>query len=318
MSAITKVSNVMKAKVVVSYVYLTFGLILYAFGYVFLLLPNSLMCGGLAGISSLVFYATHFPPAYTYFIINLALLIFALKILGWKFLSRTIYGIFVLSALIDVFQHIATLPDGSLFRLLGENEIFMSIIIGALICGSGLAIILVNNGSTGGTDIVAAVVNKYRDISFGRTFIVLDFFIIGSAFFVLDDWRTVVLGYVFTCFEAYVIDYVMNANRASVQFFIFSRHHEDIAEEIGTRLGRGITIIDGHGWYSGQDIKVLCILAKKQESIPILRIIKTIDPNAFVSIGAVSGVYGEGFDPIKIKAERDKKKELETMDKASE
>ncbi len=288
---------------VVSYVYLTIGLLMYAFGWVFFLLPNSLMSGGLTGICSLIFYGTGFMPAYSYLIINSILLLFALKILGWRFLSRTIYGIIVLSIFVELLQRLITLPDGTLFKLLGDGEMFMSIIIGSLICGTALAILFLNGGSTGGTDIVAASINKYRDISFGRIFIVMDVFIIGSAFFVLDDWRKVVYGFVFTCCEAFVLDYVMKANTASVQFFIFSKHPDEIAHEIGTKMNRGITILDGHGWYSGNDVKVLCILARKQESQQIMRIIKSIDPNAFISVGAVNGVYGEGFDPIKIKVD---------------
>ncbi len=286
---------------VAGYVYLTIGLFMYAFGWVFFLLPNSLMSGGLTGICSLIFYATGFMPAYSYLITNSILLLFSLKILGWRFLSRTIYGIIGLSIFVDVLQRLATLPDGTLFKILGENEMFMSIIIGSLICGTALAILFLNGGSTGGTDIVAAAINKYRDVTFGRAFIVMDVFIIGSAFFVLDDWHKVVYGFVFTCCEAVVLDYVMKANTASVQFFIFSKRYEEIASDIASKVKRGITILDGRGWYTGQDTKILCILARKQESAYILRIIKTIDPKAFVSVGSVRGVYGEGFDPIKIK-----------------
>ncbi len=293
---------------VVSYAYLTLGLFMYAFGWVFFLLPNSLMSGGLTGICSLIFYGTGFMPAFSYLIINSLLLVFALKMLGWRFLSRTIYGIIGLSIFVELLQRLITLPDGTLFKLLGEGEVFMSIIIGSLICGTALAILFLNGGSTGGTDIVAAMINKYRDITFGRIFIVMDVFIIGSAFFVLDDWRTVVYGFVFTCCEATVLDYVMKANTASVQFFIFSNHPDEIAKEIATKVQRGITILDGHGWYSGNDVKVLCILARKQESRQIMRIIKMIDPKAFVSLGAVNGVYGEGFDPIKIKLKEEETK----------
>ncbi len=278
------------------------------------LLPNSLMSGGLTGICALIYYATNIMPAYSYFVINMLLLVIALKVLGWKFLTRTIYGIFMLSFFMGLLQKIITLNDGTLFQLLGPNELFMSITIGGLICGAALAIIFLQGGSTGGTDIIAATVNKYREISLGRIFIATDFFIIGSSYFVLDDWRKVVLGYIFAVLESVVLDYVMRANRASVQFFIFSRHYEEIAQTIATTVGRGITIIDGHGWYSGQNMKVLCILARKQEATTILRIIKKIDANAFVSIGAVRGVYGEGFDPIKIKVSSKEKLMADTVE----
>ncbi len=316
MSAMTKVSTMVSAKDVTDYLYLTFGLFLYAFGWVFFLLPNSLMSGGLTGICSLIFYATGFLPSYSYFLINVVLLIFALKILGLKFLTRTIFGIFVLSFFIGLLQQIATLDDGTLFLILGPNEIFMSITIGGLICGTALAIIFLHSGSTGGTDIIAASINKYRDISMGQVFIVTDIFIIGSSFLVLGDWHKVVLGYIFAVLESVVLDYVMRANRASVQFFIFSQRHEEIAQEIATTVQRGITIINGQGWYSKQEVQLLCILAKKQEANVILRIIKSIDPNAFVSIGSVSGVYGEGFEAIKIKTKKSKTEAIEGVSHA--
>ncbi|MCD8282490.1 MAG: YitT family protein [Prevotella sp.] len=306
-----RLSDTLAFKETVDYLYLTVGLVLYAFGWVFFLLPYQLMSGGLTGLSALVFYATGFKVAYTYFLVNVALLIVALKILGWRFLARTIYGIFMLSFFVGLFQELITQSDGTLFQLLGPGETFMSIVLGGMICGSSLAIIFLNNGSTGGTDIVGMVVNKYREISIGRVLILLDVFIIGSSYFILDDWRKVVLGYVFVILENWMLDYVMNANRASVQFLIFSTHYKDIAHEIGTRVGRGITLMDAHGWYSGKEMKVLCILAKKQESVLILRIIKNIDPNAFVSIGAVSGVYGEGFDKIKMKPANPEQMKLE-------
>ncbi len=318
MNAISKVFRRIRRNDVLEYVYLTFGLFLYAVGWVFFLLPNSLMCGGLTGICALIYYATNIPPAYSYFAINVFLLLFALKILGLKFLTRTIYGIFMLSFFLVFLQELITLPDGSLFQLLGPNEVFMCIAIGSLICGTALAIIFLQNGSTGGTDIIAASINKYRDISMGRVFIVLDIFIIGSSYLVLHDWRKVILGFIFACLESLMLDYVMRNNRASVQFFIFSKRHEKIAHEIGTKAHRGITIIDGHGWYSGQEMKVLCILARKYEMANILRIIKYIDPNAFVSIGAVRGVYGEGFDPIKIKVPSTEEKGVEEGEDSSE
>ncbi len=311
MNRLKTIARSVTLKEVSDYFYLTFGLFLYAFGWVFFLLPYQLMSGGLTGVSALVFYATGFPVAYTYFILNVILLAIALKILGLRFLTRTIYGIFLLSFFVGLLQELITRDDGTLFQLLGPDELFMSIVLGGLICGFGLAVIFLHNGSTGGTDIVAAAINKYREISLGRVLLTLDVFIIGSSYFILGDWRKVVLGYVFMMLENWVLDYVMNANRASVQFLIFSKKHKDIAHEIGTTVQRGITLIDAHGWYSGQEMKVLCILAKKNESVTILRLIKNIDPNAFVSIGAVSGVYGEGFDKIKIKAAQEERKKLE-------
>ncbi len=160
---------------------------------------------------------------------------------------------------------------------------------------------------TGGTDIVAAVVNKYHNISLGRVLIFVDLLIIGSTIPIFGDWRKVVFGLATMVIENYVLDRVMNARRESVQFMIFSEKYQEIANAIGTEMNHGVTILDGHGWYTGKKVKVLCILAKKRESVYIFRLIKMIDPNAFVSQSNVIGVFGEGFDPIKVKVPKVKK-----------
>lgn len=289
--------------VFVDYLLITFGLAIYAFGWGFFLLPYKMVSGGVTGVAALVFYATGIQISYTYFIINFILLIIALRVLGFRFMVKTIYAIVVLSVCLEVVQMIVTQPDGTMYQILGPNEDFMSVILGAIFSGVALAIVFLRNGSTGGTDIVAAVVNKYRDISLGRVLIFVDLCIIMSSYTIFQDWRKIVFGLVLMVLENFTLDYVMNSRRESVQFLIFSRKSKDIAHEIGTKMQRGITILDGHGWYSGKEVQVLCILAKKRESVMMLRIIKRIDPNAFVSIGAVSGVYGEGFDPIKVKSQ---------------
>lgn len=298
-------------KTFMDYVYITFGLMLYAFGWAIFLLPYKLVTGGVTGIASLVFYATGVPVSYSYFVINVVLLVIALKILGFKFMAKTTYAILMLTVILDFAQKMVTLPNGELFQLLGPNETFMSIILGASCTGTSLAIVFLHNGSTGGTDIIAAIVNKFRDISLGRVLLIADIIIISCSYFILYDWKIIVYGLVMMALENYVLDYVMDNRKESVQFLIFSRRYKEIAHEIGTKLGRGITILDGHGWYSGKEVMVLCILAKKRESVTMLRMIKKIDPNAFVSVGAVSGVYGEGFDPIKVKAQETVQEKLE-------
>ena len=186
----------------------------------------------------------------------------------------------------------------------------MSLIIGCCFTGLSLAIVFLHNGSTGGTDIIAAIVNKYHNISLGRVLIFVDLVIVGSSFFVfnakpdfttIDAIRKVVFGLCTMVIENLVLDYVMNAQRESVQFMIFSKKYQEIANAIGTQMDHGVTILDGHGWYTGDEMKVLCILAKKNESVTIFRIVKIIDPNAFVSQSSVIGVYGEGFDEMKVK-----------------
>lgn len=304
------------------YFNITLGLMLYTFGFTVFLLPYEIVTGGIAGIGAIVFYATKFPVQYTFFIINAVLILAALKILGWRFLMKTIYATFMLTFLLEVAQDIVVMPDGSFYKLLGDGNDFMSLVIGCMLTGTALAIVFLNNGSTGGTDIVAAVVNKYHNISLGKVLILVDLCIINSCLFI-DTFgsfdvraQKVVFGLCTMFIECTMLDFVMNWQRQSVQFMIFSKHHNEIAEAIAKTTDHSLTILDGHGWYSGKEMKVICLLAKKNESPIIFRLIKTIDPTAFVSQSSVIGVYGEGFDQIKVRVK--KKKEKTTNERYNE
>ena len=271
-------------------------------------MPYEIVTGGVAGISAIVYYATNFPNSYTYFLVNAALLIMGLKILGWKFLMKTIYAILMLTFLLWLMKEIAPVDEnGNMVKILGEGQNFMSLIIGCMMTGTSLGIVFLNNGSTGGSDIIAASVNKYYNFSLGTVLLFLDFIIIGSCMFIpqfgtlLERAYMVVFGFCTMVIENYMLDYIYNRQRSSVQFMIFSKKWQEIANAIGMQMNHGVTILDGHGWYTGQQRKVLCILAKKNESTTIFRIIKMIDPQAFVSQSAVIGVFGEGFDAIKVK-----------------
>ena len=306
------------------YFYITLGLLLYTIGWTGFLLPYEIVTGGVTGISAIIFYATNagghgIPINYSYFTINAILLVLALKILGWRFLVKTIYAILMLSMMLGVAQDIMTNDDGTMIHLLGDEN-FMSLIIGCCFTGTSLAVVFLHNGSTGGTDIVAAIVNKYRNMSLGTVLIFVDLVIIGSSFpvfiyardfTVIEAVYKIVFGLCTMVIENFMLDYVMNSRRESVQFFIFSKKYQEIANAIGTEMNHGVTILDGHGWYTGQKMKVLCILARKRESVSIFRLIKMIDPNAFVSQSSVIGVYGEGFDELKVKI----KKNEETQEK---
>ena len=295
-------------KEVQDYVFITLGLLLYSFGFTVFLMPYEIVTGGVAGISAIIFYATGFQLEYSYFLINAALLVVALRILGWKFLSKTIYAILVLSFLLGFFQTLLPRDEaGHFVKILGEGQNFMSLILGCTMTGSALGIVFLNNGSTGGTDIIAASVNKFRDVSLGTVLAFLDLVIIGSCLLIpqfgtmLERAYMVVFGLCTMVIENFMLDFLMNRQRQSVQFMIFSKRWQEIANAIGTQLDHGVTILDGHGWYTGHERKVLCILAKRNESAIIFRIIKQIDPQAFVSQSAVIGVFGEGFDQIKVK-----------------
>ena len=294
------------------YVNITLGLMLYTFGFTVFLLPYEIVTGGISGIGAIVFYATKFPVQYTFFIINAFLIIAALKILGWKFLTKTIYATFALTFFLEIAQGIVVQPDGHFYKLLGEGNDFMSLVLGCMITGTALAIVFLNNGSTGGTDIVAAVINKYHNISLGKALIIIDVCIIGSSMFISsfgpiqNRCQMVVFGLCTMVIECLMLDYVMYWQRQSVQFLIFSKKYQEIAHAIATSTDHTMTILDGHGYWTGKPTKVICLLAKKRESLHIFRLIKTIDPNAFVSQSSVIGVYGEGFVQIKVKVKKKK------------
>ena len=283
------------------YLMITFGLISYAMGWAAFLLPYQITTGGVTGMSAIIYYATGTEIQISYFVINAILMTFAIKILGPKFSIKTIYAIFALTFFLWLFQEMMKDNQGNFFQLLGPSQDFMACVIGAALCGIGLGVVFINNGSTGGTDIIAAVVNKYRDVTFGRMILYCDIVIISSCYFIFNDWRRVLFGFVTLIIISYVLDLIVNSARQSVQFFIFSKNYEEIAERITHDMHRGVTVLDGQGWYSKNNVKVIVVLAKKSQSIHIFRMVKDIDPNAFVSQSSVIGVFGEGFDKIKVR-----------------
>jgi uncharacterized membrane-anchored protein YitT (DUF2179 family) len=275
------------------YLVIIIGTLLYGFGFNAFILSNEIVTGGLSGACALIFFTTGIPVSISYFVINIGLLAFAFRILGVKFLVKTIFGVISLSLSLSLFD--------MLFRgsPLIQNEPFMSILIGGGICGTGLGLIFSVSGSTGGTDIIAAIINKYKNISMGMGLMLFDLVIISSSYFLFHNIEKIVFALVEMGVSAFVLDRVINANRQSVQFLIFSQKYDEIAERIIRDLGRGCTLLDGTGGYSQKPTKVVVLLAKKSESVTIFRLIKEIDSQAFISQSEVRGVYGEGFDQIK-------------------
>ena len=282
------------------YTLLAIAMISYSIGWTVFLLPNNITTGGVAGVSSILFWATGIPINVSYFLINAVLLLFALRILGFKFCLKTIFAVSVLTTALTI------MPQYITVHLLRDQP-FMAAIIGAVFCGSGVGLGLAANGSTGGTDIIAAIINKYRDISLGRVILICDVIIISSSYFVLGDIERVIYGYVVLYVTSFCIDQVVNSMRRSVQFFIISDKYEEIGKRINREPHRGCTVVDAHGFYSGKEVKMLFVLAKRRQSDVIFRIINEIDPNAFVSQSAVIGVYGEGFDRFKVRSKNPKK-----------
>lgn len=293
------------------FVLITLGLAIYAVAYTSFILPYQITTGGVAGVAAIVYYGTGIEVQNTYLAINAVFLIAAVKVLGWKFCLKTIYGVLMLTFFLWLVQRIIIQPDGTLPRVLGD-EAFMACVIGALLEGIALSFCFLNNGSTGGTDIIAAIINKYRNVSLGVVLMLCDVVIISSCYFVFDELDTVgriqkvVFGFAALIISSLTLDYVMNRQRQSVQFMIFSRNYSKIADMLN-QTGRGVTVLSGEGWYTKTERKVVVCVVRKRESVEIFRMIKMIDPYAFLTMGSVQGVYGEGFDQIKTKTNSKKK-----------
>ena len=295
------------------YVMITLGLISYSLAWAAFLIPYQITTGGTTGIGAIIYYATGFPIQWSYFLINAVLMTFAIKILGPKFSIKTTYAIFMLTFFLWLFQKIVNGPDGIPPQILGPGQDFMACLIGASMCGLGLGVVFNCNGSTGGTDIIAAIINKYRDVTLGRMIMACDVVIISSCYFIFHDWRRVIFGFVTLFVIGFVLDYIVNSARQSVQFLIFSKEYEKIADRITKETHRGVTVLDGTGWYSKGHVKVLVVLAYKRQSVEIFRLVKDIDPNAFISQSSVIGVYGEGFDKLNINCQTDIPETADTL-----
>lgn len=260
------------------------------------LVPNEITMGGTMGIAEIVYWGTGVPTQYTYFAINAALLLSALKVLGWRFCVKTIYGVVVFTVASTAFQWLGFADT----HLLADQK-FMACIVGGVFMGTSVGLGLSAGGSTGGSDVVAAMIHKYRDVSLGHIILFCDLAIITSSYVVLRDWEKVLYGYVLLFIVSFCVDYVVNSLRRSVQFFIISEKWEEIGAAINKIADRGCSTLNGNGFYSKRDIKVVFCIAKKSESSIIFDLIDEIDPDAFVAQSAVIGVYGQGFDRVKVR-----------------
>lgn len=285
------------------YIFIVIGLLMYSFGFSAFVFPEKVVIGGVTGLSTIIYFLTsqhlHWgvPVAVSQFVINAVLLAIAWRKVGKTFVIRTIVGATVLSLGIGFFTPLFPEP-------LVQGQQFMNVLIGALLCGFGVGLVLIHNGSTGGTDIVAAMVAKKTNVSFGRMMIYIDVCIIGSSYFLFHNLDTTIFGMVFLLIVPLIADYIINTNRQAVEFTIISSKWEEIAEAVLHQASRGCTVIDGIGWYSRKPIKLLLVMCRQYESVTIFRIIKSIDEHAFITQTKVNGVYGEGFDTIKLKLRR--------------
>ena len=249
----------------------------------------------MSGLSALIFYATGFPPGYSIWLLNFLMLGIAIKTLSRKFIYRTFIGVTMLAVVVAVLQ-----PFFAAHPVItaGEDK-FMHVLIGGLMGGIGLGVIYSHNGSTGGTDILIAILNKYFRMSFGRAMQFIDFTIITSSYLLFHSVELIVYGAVFTLVASYMCDYIVNGARQTVQFIIISKHYKEIADVINKSVHRGVTLVEGKGWYSQKEVDILIVMARRYESQDIFRCIKKIDPDALVSQTNCQGIFGEGFDTFK-------------------
>jgi uncharacterized membrane-anchored protein YitT (DUF2179 family) len=293
------------------YIMITLGLVCYCFGYSAFVLPEKVVTGGVTGLASLMYFGFGWNMAITYYAINALLLAIAFRTVGKQFVIRTIIG-----------ATIATLLLGIMVPLFKEpivaQQPFMNVIIGAVLCGIGLGIVFTHNGSSAGTDIIAAMVTKHSNISFGRTMIYVDLLIIGSSYFIFHTLDKIVYGLIFMFICSIAADMVIDSNRQSVQFMIFSKKWKEIANAITRETHRGCTVLHGTGWYTQSESTVLLVMCRNYESMRMFRIIKAIDEEAFVSQAKIKGVYGEGFDHVKVNVTKHEAEEIESAVRGGE
>ncbi|MDD4920450.1 MAG: YitT family protein [Bacteroidales bacterium] len=285
------------------YLLITIGLLVYVASWTTFLIPNQLVGGGVTGIATLIFYTTGLPISVSYLAINAVLIIIGLKTIGWKFGIKTIYGV-VLAGI--AFQFMPRIIPADLIQAMAlDNGKLVSSLLGAVMSGVGVGTVIAQGGSTGGTDILAQIIGKYRNISPGRIMMSCDLVIIGSLFFISDEptiglkLAAVLYGYLIIGLAGYTVDTILSGAKRSVQYFIFSSRHQEIADRISKELQRGVTVISSQGWYTKSEQKVLLVIVRRTESNAIAKIIKEIDRDAFISMASVSGVYGAGFEVLK-------------------
>jgi len=285
------------------YLIITLGLLCYTAGWCIFIIPHEMVGGGVSGMGALIYYATGFPVSYSYFLINTVLLLIALKVLGKGFGFKTVFAIFMASLFFKILPEI--IPETFIQEIAISNGKLMSAIIGGAISGVGIALTFSQGGSTAGTDIIALMITKYRNVSPGKIILYLDIFIIASSMFLPNDlnvgakFANVIYGYIVTGLCASTLDLLLSGMKQSIQMFIFSKNYAAIADRISKELRRGVTVLDGQGWFSKQNGKILLVIAKKTDMNFLYKIVKEEDKDAFMSEGSVRGVYGQGFDQIK-------------------
>ena len=283
------------------YLLITIGLLSYVLGWAIFLIPNNLVGGGVSGLSAIIYYATGIQMGYSYLVINAILLLVGFKILGTGFGGKTIYAILFASVMLNVLPPL--IPEYISQELAVSNGKMLCTIIGGILSGVGIGISISYGGSTGGTDIIALIVGKYRNISPGRLILAMDVVIILSSMLFPsytaagelvpfpEKLATAVYGLILITVSGYSVDLYLSGSKQSVQVFIFSKKYPDIADAIVEDMKRGVTIVHAEGWYTKEESHVIMVVTRKTDLNLLLRYVKTIDPDAFLSVSTVMGVY---------------------------
>ena len=296
------------------YALVTLGVVSYALGWSIFLLPNNLIGGGVSGFASILFYATGLPMGVTYFILNVLLLVIGKKILGTGFGGKTIYAIVMTSVMLSIMPKI--IPADFIHEFALSNGKLICTFLGGIIAGFGIGLSISQGGSTGGTDIVALVWCRFYPASPGRVILIIDVAIILSSLLFpsyteagdllpfTDKLAVVVYGLIQVTVSGYAIDLYLSGSKQSVQAFIFTKKVNEMADAIAFDMKRGVTVLPAKGWYSKEDKQVLMVVTRKTDLNLLLRYVKSIDPDAFLSVSSVMGVYGQGFDTIKVRTKK--------------
>jgi uncharacterized membrane-anchored protein YitT (DUF2179 family) len=294
---------------------ITIGIAIYAFAWTGIINPADGMGGGATGFARLVCELTGgidgggIPIGVTFFIFNAVFLIICVLLLGAKFGIKTIYAILMTSVLMTLFEGI--IPREGIFPELAQDPLLSSV-LGGIVMGIGVASCLLMGGSTGGSDLIAMIVTRYLNLSYSQVVVFVDVFIIGASYFVFGgNIMITIYGFLTTAVFGYASNLVLSGDKQSLQIFVFSKEYDKIADVVSNTLERGVTLLNGTGYYSKQDVKIVMIVCRKNELGMMMRAIKGVDSKAFISVANVMGVYGEGFDKYKIAG----KKEIKSVKK---
>lgn len=293
--------------VILDYFLMTVGSVIFCMAWTSFLIPNGLASGGLTGLCTIIQYGTGIPVGLTYPVINIILLVLGFLSLGKAFGFKTIYVIALTSLLFDL------LPKFPQLEVMMDEK-FLVALVGATLESIGIGLVLLRGGSTGGTDIIAMMINKYWPVSPGRVYLYTDIFIISSLLFVPDKgFVDLIYAFVVMLGFSFGVDFVLLGNKSSVQILVFSSKYQEIADHIINDVHRGVTALQSVGWYSQKESKVLLIIARKHQMNEVVNEIKSIDKKAFISVSTAMSVFGEGFEEVKtgLKIKKNKEEEVE-------